>query len=141
MGSIKSKTLKIIITYTMLIIGTIIAAAALECFLIPNTILDGGVTGISIIIYKLFGIPLWLLVIIINIPFIYIGYKNLGKNFLLRTGISMLSFAFFLSFFELVKPFKLDIAESKRFDDCPDPTYIEPEVPISEIFILPPCVA
>ena len=40
MGSIKSKTLKRIITYTMLIIGTIIAAAALECFLIPNTILD-----------------------------------------------------------------------------------------------------
>ena len=109
MGSIKSKTLKIIITYTMLIIGTIIAAAALECFLIPNTILDGGVTGISIIIYKLFGIPLWLLVIIINIPFIYIGYKNLGKNFLLRTGISMLSFAFFLSFFELVKPFTEEI--------------------------------
>ena len=60
------------------------AACALETFLIPNTILDGGVTGISIIINKLSHIPLGLLVVFLNIPFIYVGYKNLGKMFLLR---------------------------------------------------------
>lgn len=109
MESIKNKSLRNIITYSMLIIGTIISSAALECFLIPNTILDGGVTGISIILFKLFGIPLWLLVLLLNIPFVYIGYKNLGKNFLIRTIISMLSFAFFLSFFEIVKPFTEEI--------------------------------
>ena len=109
MSKIKNKTARNILTFIMLIIGTIIAAAALECFLIPNTILDGGITGISIIIYKLFQVPLWLLVIVINIPFIFIGYKNLGKNFLIRTLISMISFAFFLSFFELVKPFTEEI--------------------------------
>lgn len=109
MSIIKDNFLKKILTFAMLIIGSMIAAAALECFLIPNTILDGGVTGISIIIYKIFGIPLWLLVLIINIPFIYIGYKNLGKNFLIRTVTSMLMFAFFLSFFEIVKPFTEEI--------------------------------
>lgn len=93
----------------MLIVGSLIAAAALECFLIPNTILDGGITGISIIIYKLFNIPLWLLVVVLNIPFILIGYKNLGINFLYRTLISMISFALFLSFFELVQPFTEEI--------------------------------
>ena len=54
MSNIKKKTSKNIITIISLTIGSLIAAAALELFLIPNTILDGGVTGISIIIYKLF---------------------------------------------------------------------------------------
>ncbi len=109
MSQIKNKTTRDIITIIMLIIGSLIAAAALECFLIPNTILDGGITGISIILYKLFNIPIWILVIVLNLPFIYIGYKNLGKNFLIRTLVSMLSFALFLSFFELVQPFTSEI--------------------------------
>ena len=109
MSVIKNKTGKNVLTFIMLMIGCFIAAAALECFLIPNTILDGGITGISIIIHKLFGIPLWLLVILINIPFVYIGYKNLGNNFLIRTIFSMLFFALFLSYFELVEPFTEEI--------------------------------
>ena len=109
MSKIKNNSLKRIITFIMLIVGSIIAAAALECFLIPNTILDGGITGISIILFKLFKIPLWLLVVILNIPFLYIGFRNMGYNFLIRALISMLSFALFLSFFELVQPFTEEI--------------------------------
>ena len=93
----------------MLTLGSIIAAFALEQFLIPNTILDGGITGISIIIYKIFNIPLGILVVLLNIPFIYIGYRNLGKRFLIRTGYSMLCFSLFLSFFELFNPFTEEI--------------------------------
>ena len=109
MSKIKNNYLRNTIAFVMLIVGSLIAAAALECFLIPNTILDGGITGISIIIYKLFKIPLWLLVVILNIPFMYIGYRNLGSRFLIRTIISMLSFALFLSFFEIVQPFTEEI--------------------------------
>ena len=109
MSKIKNKETRIIINILMLTIGSIVAAAALECFLIPNTILDGGITGISIILYKLFNIPLSILVIILNIPFVLIGYKNLGKNFLYRTVYSMLCFSLFLSFFELIKPFTEEI--------------------------------
>ena len=109
MSRIKNNYLRNTITFVMLIMGSLIAAAALECFLIPNTILDGGITGISIIIYKLFKIPLWLLVVILNIPFMYIGFRNLGNRFLIRTIISMLSFALFLSFFEIVQPFTEEI--------------------------------
>lgn len=99
MSKIKNKTLSNIISIIMLTFGTMIAAMALECFLIPNTILDGGVTGISIIISKLTEIPLSVLVLVLNIPFIYVGYKNLGKNFLVRTIYSMITFSLFLSFF------------------------------------------
>ena len=105
MKTIKDKRVRNLVSFIMLFIGTIIAAAALECFLIPNTILDGGVTGISIIIHKLFHIPLWALIIIINIPFVFVGYKNLGRDFLIRTVFSMLSFSLFISFFELIEPF------------------------------------
>lgn len=102
MSKIKNKTLKDIISLIMLTLGAIISAAALECFLIPNTILDGGITGIAIIIYKLFKIPLGILVLFLNIPFVYIGYKHLGKNFLFRTIYSMICFSLFLSFFAML---------------------------------------
>ena len=97
---IKNNRLKTILSYILIILGAMLAAYSLDTFLIPNNILDGGVTGISIIISKVFSIPMSLLVILINIPFIYIGYRNLGKSFLLRTIISMLTFSLSLSFFE-----------------------------------------
>ena len=98
-----------VLSIFLMTLGTIIAALALECFLIPNTILDGGITGVSIIISKLTRIPLSILVIILNIPFIYIGFKNLGKNFLFRTIYSMACFSLFLTFFEMVSPFTEEI--------------------------------
>lgn len=109
MKRIKNKSLRKVLEYIMLTLGTIVSAFALEQFLIPNTILDGGVTGISIIIYKLTNLPLGILVLLLNIPFIYIGYRNLGKRFLFRTIYSMLCFSLFLSFFELFSPFTEEI--------------------------------
>ena len=105
MKKIKNKGFRKVIEYLILTLGCILAAFALEQFLIPNTVLDGGVTGISIIIYKLTNIPLGLLVVLINIPFIYIGYRNLGKRFLFRTIYAMLTFSLFLSYLELFDPF------------------------------------
>ncbi len=109
MSKIKNKTTRNIVSYVLLTIGAIISALALECFLIPNTILDGGITGISIILFKLFAIPVSLLVLILNIPFVFVGYKNLGKHFLYRTIYSMIIFSLFLSYFENVTPFVDDI--------------------------------
>ena len=105
MTKIKNRKIKIFLSYIMLTFGCLIAALSLETFLIPNTILDGGVTGISIILSKLFKIPLSILVLVLNIPFVYIGYKNLGKNFLARTIYSMILFSLFLSLFNGFNPF------------------------------------
>ena len=109
MSKIKNKTTRNLVSYVLLTIGAIISALALECFLIPNTILDGGITGISIILFKLFAIPVSLLVLVLNIPFVFVGYKNLGKHFLYRTIYSMIIFSLFLSYFENVTPFVDDI--------------------------------
>ena len=100
MVKIKNNRLKTILSYIIIILAATLAAYSLDTFLIPNNILDGGVTGISIIISKVFSIPISLLVILINIPFVYVGYRNLGKNFLIRTIIAMLTFSISLSFFE-----------------------------------------
>lgn len=83
----------------MLVLGAMCAAFSIECFLIPNTILDGGVTGISMMINYLSDVPLSVLIILINIPFFIVGFKFLGKRFLLRACIAMAAFAMFLEVF------------------------------------------
>lgn len=90
-------------------IGTVVAALALELFLIPNMILDGGVTGIAIITSKLSGISLSILVLLFNIPFVYVGYKNIGEGFLFRTIYSMVLFSIMLHLFHGLEPFTDEI--------------------------------
>lgn len=98
-----------ILSYVIITIGTLIAAFAIDTLLIPNTILDGGVTGISMIISKLSGISLSILVLIINIPFVLVGYKHLGKYFLARTTYGMLTFSLFLKLLEIIEPITNEI--------------------------------
>lgn len=108
-NGMEDKIYKTIISYGVLTLGAIIAALALDVFLLPNTILDGGVTGISILISRLTHIPLSILVLICNIPFVYIGYKNLGKGFLGRTVYSITLFSIMLHLFEVFSPFTDEI--------------------------------
>lgn len=100
MIKIKNNYIKLILSYVFIIVAAILAAYSLETFLIPNNILDGGITGISIILSKVLSIPISFLIVLINIPFIYIGYRNLGKSFLMRTIFSMLTFSLALNYFE-----------------------------------------
>ena len=106
---VKNNYLKMFINFFLLTFGAILAACALETFLIPNTILDGGVTGISIIINKLSNIPLGLLVFLLNVPFIYVGFKNLGKMFLIRALYCMILFSISLEVFKDLHSFTEDM--------------------------------
>ncbi|WP_371316492.1 YitT family protein [Heyndrickxia ginsengihumi] len=74
-------------------IGAIIMGVSLELFLVPNQILDGGITGISIILSHLTGFKLGVFIFILNLPFFYIGYKQIGKTFAITTlyGITIMS--------------------------------------------------
>lgn len=96
----KKKQLKIITDFLMMTIGAMIAAFAIEEFLVPCTILDGGVVGISIMINNLSGFSLSLLTIMLNIPFLLLGSRFLGKFFILKSGYSMVVFSVFLKVFE-----------------------------------------
>ena len=81
-------------------LGAVIAAFALEEFLVPFTVLDGGVVGISMIISQLTGTPLGILTIVLNVPFVVLGFKRLGMRFLVRAIYAMVIFSVFLSVFK-----------------------------------------
>ena len=84
----------------LITVGAALAAFALEEFLIPVTILDGGITGISIIINQLSGWNLGMIIIALNIPFMIIGYKHLGLGFLIKGMYGMLLFSVLLGVFK-----------------------------------------
>lgn len=73
-----------------MIIGSILVSIGLETFLIPNNIIDGGMTGISIMSSHLTKIPLGVFTFIFNLPFVIIGYKQIGKTFALSTVFSVI---------------------------------------------------
>ena len=74
-------------------LGAIMMAVALEVFLVPNTIIDGGITGIAIVLSKITPIALGAFLFLFNLPFLLIGYKQIGKTFAFSTlyGIIVLS--------------------------------------------------
>ena len=76
-----------------LIIGAFIVAIALEMFLLPNKIIDGGVIGISMMASYLTGANLGMLIFVINIPFIILAYKSLGQKFVLNTFFAVSALA------------------------------------------------
>lgn len=100
---------KEILRYIFIFIGSIIAAVALEIFLVPNNIIDGGITGISIIMSHLTGIPLSAFIIVLNLPFLIMGYKQIGKTFVLSSGFGIVSLSFWLSVFKPVPGLTDDI--------------------------------
>jgi len=89
----RNKSLGMGIKIIMNIVGGLIAAYGLESVLIPNNVSDGGITGLSIVVSKVFGLPLGVLIAILNIPFIYLGYKQIGRTFAILsvTGIASLA--------------------------------------------------
>lgn len=84
---------KILHRALLIMIGAILVAVALEIFLVPNKIIDGGITGISIIAAHISGIPLGAFLFFLNLPFLVIGYKQMGKTFAISTlfGVTVLS--------------------------------------------------
>lgn len=85
----------------LIFIGTGLAILAMKGFMIPNKFLDGGITGISILLHEIFHINISLLVIILNAWFVYLGYKRIGKTFAVQTTLSVLILAVGLYFIEI----------------------------------------
>ncbi|HSA06324.1 MAG TPA: YitT family protein [Candidatus Gastranaerophilales bacterium] len=80
-------------------IGVVLVGIGLEQFLVPNNIIDGGVVGISIITSYLTKFPLGLFILLFNLPFLYFGYKHLGKNFLFSSIYSIALLAITVTIF------------------------------------------
>ena len=85
----KKNMQKVFARTIMVSLGAIIMALGLELFLVPNHIMDGGIVGVSIITAHLLKLPLGIFIFILNLPFIYLGYKQIGKTFALSTGLGI----------------------------------------------------
>ena len=69
----------------MIILGAALSSVGLEIFLIPNNIIDGGIVGISIMSSYITHFPLGIFTFGLNLPFLIMGYRQIGKTFVLST--------------------------------------------------------
>jgi uncharacterized membrane-anchored protein YitT (DUF2179 family) len=70
-------------------LGVLSAGFGLKGFLLPNHFVDGGATGISLLISQLSGLSLSVLLILVNIPFVVLGYAQIGKSFVVKTTLAI----------------------------------------------------
>ena len=77
--------------------GIFSAAFGFKGFLLSNEFVDGGATGISLLISNTTGIPLYFLIICVNIPFIFMGYRVVSKAFAIKTALAIIGLAICLA--------------------------------------------
>ncbi|KOO43459.1 YitT family protein [Priestia koreensis] len=95
--------------FIFITLGAILMAVALELFLVPNGVIDGGVTGVSIILAHLTGWKLGLFIFVLNVPFIILGYKQLGKTFTISALYGILVLSIFTAIFTPWQVFTSDL--------------------------------
>ncbi len=103
----KKSILMQLIIYFWISLGAFLAAFAIEIFLLPNKLIDGGVIGIAMILANIFGPQyLTLFSVILNIPFIYLAYRSIGKTFVIHMLYAILVFAGSLAFIHNFMPWE-----------------------------------
>jgi len=93
----------------LILLGILSAAFGLKGFLLPSHFIDGGVTGVSMLLSNVLGWPLSLLIPVINVPFVVIAYRQIGRVFAVRSVLAIAGLSLCLAFvkFPDVTPDKL----------------------------------
>jgi uncharacterized membrane-anchored protein YitT (DUF2179 family) len=97
-GSEEFKISNLLKDIFVILIGILSAGFGLKGFLIPNGFIDGGVTGISLLISHVSVISLSLLIFVLNIPFMIIGWKQIGRSFVTKTILAIIGLSLCLAF-------------------------------------------
>src|ERR1700742_1430894 len=74
----------------LMLFGILSAGMGLKGFLLSSKFIDGGVTGISMLLADITGLPISILIFIINIPFLFLGYRQLGMQFAIKSALAIL---------------------------------------------------
>ncbi len=82
----------------LILLGIISAGFGLESFLLPNSFIDGGVTGISLLVAEKTNYSLPILIVIINIPFMFLAYRQLGTSFAIKSVVAIICLALAITF-------------------------------------------
>lgn len=81
--------------------GVIMASIGLKGFLFPNNFLDGGAMGVSLLLQILTGVDLSILLVVINLPFIILGGRQISLQFAIKSSLAILALAFLVHFLKL----------------------------------------
>ena len=74
----------------LLSLAVVLASVGLKSFLLPNQFLDGGVTGISLLVQAKWGWDLSVFILILNVPFVFLGYKQVNLMFAFKSALAMI---------------------------------------------------
>ena len=98
-----------LLDFVLIVAGIFSAGLGLKGFLMSSHFIDGGVTGISMLIANVLGWPLAILILVINLPFIALGYRQIGRGFAVKSTLAIGGLALCLAFvkFPYVTPDKL----------------------------------
>ena len=91
-----------ILNYGFILLGSLSLAFGVVAFLAPNNIATGGAAGLAILLHYILDLPIGLLFVLVNVPLLVVGFKYLGKNFAVKTIISILLISFFVDVFKEV---------------------------------------
>jgi uncharacterized membrane-anchored protein YitT (DUF2179 family) len=81
------------INFGLIIVGILSAGFGLKGFLLSSRFIDGGVTGVSMLLSAIFRFPLPILILVINLPFIALGYRQIGRAFAIRSALAIAGLA------------------------------------------------
>lgn len=90
---IKWKSIFSLRSIIITLIGIFISVVALKGFMVPNQFIDGGVTAVSILFNGMFQIHISIFLVVINLPFVFLGYKLIGKTFAIQSLLAILIMA------------------------------------------------
>lgn len=98
-----------LLNFALIVGGVFSAAFGLKGFLLSSRFIDGGVTGVSMLLSDIFHAPLSILILVINLPFVAIGYRQIGRAFAIKSVLSIAGLSLVLAFvkFPDVTPDKL----------------------------------
>ena len=81
----------------LILLGILSAAMGLKGFLLPSNFIDGGVTGVSLLLVKTSGLPLSVWLPLVNLPFVVVGYRQMGRAFAVRSALAITGLAVVLA--------------------------------------------
>ncbi|WP_426490715.1 YitT family protein [Hymenobacter sp. 102] len=101
-----------VVNTLLMVTGVLSAGFGLESFLLPGEFLDGGVTGISLLLAQVFGLPLPVLIVVLNVPFVFMAWRQLDPGVAVRTLIGIVALALVLALvpFPIITQDKLLVA-------------------------------
>jgi uncharacterized membrane-anchored protein YitT (DUF2179 family) len=92
------KIVRELLNILLILLGIFSAAFGLKGFLLSSRFIDGGVTGVSMLLSNVLGFPLAVLIPIINLPFVAVAYRQMGWKFALKSALAIAAFSLCLAF-------------------------------------------